>query len=89
MNNKSLGYLIAIIGLIILATTMIKEVHDFFQITLKLPISQINSTTLTIISVIIIAVGIYFVVKSGPASSKKVKEVPIFHGKNIVGYRRH
>ena len=87
--NKSLGYLIAIIGLIGLAASIIKEVNDFFKDTLKLPISQIPESYLIVISIIVIAVGVYFVVKSGPVSSKKAKEVPIYHGKNIVGYRRH
>ena len=46
----------------------------------------IGDTLVTIVSLALLAVGA-FIVSKGSASSK-VKEVPIYHEKNVVGFRR-
>ena len=80
--NKLIGYVIAIIGLVGLLLTFEK-----FKTLLKIPLpSGITNNILTIISLVIIAVGIFFVIKFN--NDNKVSEVPIYHGKDVVGFRR-
>ena len=82
--NKIIGYVIAAIGIIGLAAAMIPEVGSILSIP-----SEIQGVSLTIISIIIAAVGLFFVVKAGGGGRRgKVREVPIFEGKELVGYRR-
>ncbi len=81
--KKILGYIIAAVGILGIATYSIPELKKVLQIP-----TQINDTMLITISLIVAAIGIFFVVK-GKVSSKQPREVPIFHGKNVVGYRRH
>ncbi len=86
MNTKTIiGYVLAIIGLIGLALTF-EPIQKIAKITLP---PQISNLYLTTGSVIILLIGVFLVFKSGGGSSGKVSEVPIYHGKNIVGYRRH
>jgi hypothetical protein len=86
MNTKAiLGYTISILGIIIFALTSdtVKE-----AIGLNLP-NIINIPTQTIISLVLIIIGIVLVWKFGSSSNKKFKDLPIYQGKDIVGYRRH
>jgi len=82
--KKILGYIVAFIGLVIVAS----GTNLFGTVIVKfLPfLSGINSWTLIIIGLAVVLVGIFFLLGGG---EKKMKEVPIYHGKNIVGYRRH
>ena len=86
---KITGYIIAIIGLAILATGLINEVRDFITTNLKINIAQIGEINLIITGAIIIAIGIFLVFKSQKYGKGKVAEVPIYRGNQIVGYRRH
>ena len=82
MNNKILGYIITALGLIIFAISF-----QTVQTALKLKIpAELSTNILTIIAIVVLAVGLFFVVKT--SSSGKIKEVPIYHGKDIVGFRR-
>ena len=81
--KKIIGYLFALIGLAGVAAYAIPQVRA--QIPLP---EQISDTILIIISAAILLLGIFFVVRSGGGRSKKGAEVPIYSGKNIVGYRR-
>ena len=92
--SKILGYIICLISLVLLTSTVILELKDFFQNTLKLPINQFSQTTIIIISLVIVAIGILVVSKSKSSSSSghknlKGKELPIYKGREIVGYRKH
>ena len=89
--SKILGYIICLIGLVLLTSTVILELKDFFQNTLKLPINQFSQTTIIIISLVIVAIGILVVSKSKSHGHKSVKgkELPIYKGREIVGYRKH
>ena len=80
--RKLLGYILAAAGVLGLAATSVPQIKE----KVKLP-GQVTDTTLTIISIIVAAVGVFLIVKSG--RGKQPREVPIFHGKNVVGYRRH
>lgn len=81
MVKKILGYVLCGAGLIGLAASAIKEIRE------KIPLPEtITKTTLMIISVALVVVGIFFLMKK---TEKISAEVPIYKGKQIVGYRRH
>lgn len=87
---KILGYIIAIIGIIILATGVIDEAKTFVETSLKLKLDQINDITIIIAGIIVVLIGIFIIYKSPYLRPRrKGIEVPIYHGRNIVGYRRH
>lgn len=79
--NKIPGYIIAIVGLIGLALTF-DPIKKSIGITIP---ASITPLTLTIVSVVIIIVGLVLTLKTG--SSGKEKEVPVMKGNEIVGYR--
>ena len=88
--NRALGYFTAIIGLIGLTASLFPEFKDYLSSSLSISTSQINNTYLMIGSVVIIIVAILLVMKSGRRGKTQIpREVPIFHGNKIVGYRRH
>jgi len=81
MVKKILGYLLSIVGIIGLAMT-------FPQITLITKTTlPLDNLTLTIISLAILGIGVIILIKN-KSSKQKVREVPIYKGKEIVGYRR-
>ena len=81
--KKILGYFIAIVGLVglLLTYNTIKT-----ALGIKIPAGLTNNV-LTIISLLIIVAGIILVVKFSN-TNKKISEVPIYHGKDVVGFRR-
>lgn len=81
--HKSIGYVLAILGLIGIAASTFGSAS--LQDTIGLD-NKIADTTVLIAGVILVAIGILFVVKG--SSSSKITEVPIYKGKEIVGYRR-
>lgn len=85
--NKPIGYLISIIGLVGLSAWSSADLNKVISKVLPF-IENISNTILLIISIVLIAIGLFLVTKS-PAYSRKSKEVPIFRGKEIIGYRRH
>ncbi len=88
--NRALGYFTAIIGLIGLAASLFPEFEDYLSSSLSISTSQINNTYLMIGSIVIIIVAIFLVMKTGRRRPTHFpREVPIFHGNKIVGYRRH
>jgi len=79
--NKSIGYVLIAVGFIVFLLS-------FPQVSnaVKLPIpAGITSNIIMIIGIVVLAIGAFFVSKSG---NGKVKEVPIYHGKEVVGFRR-
>jgi hypothetical protein len=78
---KALGYLISAIGIIVLALSF-----EQIRTLLKIPIpAGITDIILLVAGGIIVVIGIVFISKS---PRQKGKEVPIYKGKKIVGYRR-
>ncbi len=77
--GKSLGYIIAFIGLIVIAVS-------FFSSKIKLPI---NPSMLIIGGIVIIVVGIILALGK---SERQLEEVPIYEGKGkerkVVGYQK-
>ena len=81
--NKLIGYVLATLGVIGIATVNIPQLRS----AVTLP-AQISDNTFMIISLVVALIGIFFIVKGGGRKGKQMAEVPIYHGKNIVGYRR-
>ena len=87
--NKIIGYILALIGIAGLAISNVSQIKN--AIALPSEIAQIGDLNLTIVSVIIAAIGVFLIMRSGRGRGgkrSKNMEVPIYHGKNIVGYRR-
>ena len=79
------GYILTLIGLVILAS----QVKGFEIILKYLPfLSTINKTYSLIAGLILVVLGIVLLMSSGSGRGKQLEEVPIYRGKNIVGYRR-
>ena len=88
--KKTLGYIISAFGLAGVALTTFPEIKT--QLSLPETISGIALTNnnILITSGILIAIGLFLVVKGKPSlGGKNKKEVPIYEEKEIVGYRRH
>ncbi len=79
---KLFGYLISIVGIagIVIYTFPEVAVYSGFPTALK-------GLPLLIGSVIIAFLGVFLSVKGG--GGKQPKEVPIYRGNKIVGYRQH
>ncbi len=83
MIRKTLGIVLSILGIVGVAAYSIPSVK------LAIPyITPVSDTILVSVSVVLLLVGLFITVKVGGGSRKQPKEVPIYHGKNIVGYRR-
>lgn len=84
MANKLLGLILLIAGALGIAL-LFEPVKSF----LNLPLAKysITDTTLTIAGVVLVIIGIFILKKSSAPSQKNV-EVPIYKGKQIVGYRK-
>ena len=79
--NKVLGYVLVGVGLLIFLLSFPKVAN-----VVKIPLpAGATSNVLMIIGVVIIGVGA-FIVSKGTSSAPK--EVPIYHGKEVVGFRR-
>ena len=78
---KILGYILAPIGLLLIAFSneLGREMLPFLQV--------IPASIMLIVGIVLTAVGVIFMLLN--QSSKAEKEVPIYKGKKIVGYRRH
>jgi uncharacterized membrane protein YdcZ (DUF606 family) len=84
---KWLGYVIAIIGAIgvLLKTEMVKK------LLVKVPLPVFTQTTTFMIgSIVVVVIGLVLIFMGGKSNSfsKGKGEVPIYHGNQIIGYRR-
>jgi len=80
MVSKTLSYSLSGLGLLGLFITYAPINKAFGTL-----IPENYLFTATIISALILIIGIFLISKS---NSGKIKEVPIYHGKDVVGYRR-
>ncbi len=84
--SKILGYVLSLVGIVILALT-VKPVKETTVVKTILPfIGSINDLYLIISGFAFLVVAILLLRSS--SGGKQAKEVPIYHGKNVVGYRR-
>ncbi|MBT4135522.1 hypothetical protein HOD75_03430 [archaeon] len=79
MVNKAVGYIISAIGLIAIALS-IEDIAKIVQITLPFPANYLLYP-----GIALVVGGIVITITKG--SSRQAKEVPIYKGKKIVGYR--
>ena len=79
--KQIVGYLVGLIGIVILALSF-DSIRKAFPI---IPVS-VTGTILTAVGLVFVGIAIILFIKtSRPAQAS---EVPIYHGKEIVGYRR-
>jgi len=84
MVKKEIGYVLSVVGVLILALSVppIKG-----AVVGVLPFLEgVSNIYFIIAGVVVIAGGV--LVLRGSGGSKKEKEVPIYKGKDVVGYRR-
>lgn len=80
--KRVIGLLVALVGIILLAASFIEQIKS----TIKLP-DTLSDTMLTIVGGILVVLGIILLIRKG-APSMKNAEVPIYQGKDVVGYRK-
>jgi hypothetical protein len=85
---KLIGYLIALVGLAGVAIYSVPQIKSSIPFLSEI-LSQykIGDTILIGASMALVLIGVFLSV-GGRGSGKQAKEVPIYRGKNIVGYRR-
>lgn len=83
--KKVLGYILSLIGLVILFSSFIPGLKTalFGKIAF---LASLQPIYLIIIAAVLLALGIFLVIKS--ASAERPREVPIYHGEEVVGFRR-
>lgn len=82
--NQLIGYALSGLGLIGLAVSNIPLVATY----VPLP-AVLKGMILTIVSVVLVVIGLFFLLTSGSGKGKQAKEeVPIYQGSKIVGYRK-
>ena len=80
--KKVVGIVIAVVGALVFALSF-SVVRIGFKITLP---GALNDNILMAIGAVILIVGVYL--GFGKGGKKKMSEVPIYHGNNVVGFRR-
>ncbi len=93
MVNKILGFVFSGLGLASLVISGIKSVKEKVESALPESIAKIISPSWMIISLILLALGIFLIITSGKRNKQVSEEVPIYEGggknRKIVGYRRN
>ncbi len=82
--SKTLGYILAIIGIIAIALTF-DAVTKLIKITLP---ASINNSYLMIGGIIILILGLLIIGGGKKSVKSKGTEVPIYQGNQVIGYRR-
>ncbi|HVY01533.1 MAG TPA: hypothetical protein VHA12_02100 [Candidatus Nanoarchaeia archaeon] len=82
--HKAIGYVSSFLGLVGIAASTFGSASLQTAIGLG-PENKVADTTVLIAGIILVALGVFFIAKG---ASNKVSEVPIYNGKDIVGYRR-
>ncbi len=84
---KILGYIIALIGLIGVALGS-NLFSKFISISAIPYLSAIKPLYILIIGAVLIVLGVVLAMTGSKGSGKQAKEVPIYSGKNVVGFRK-
>lgn len=82
---KLIGYILGLVGLAGIVVTSIPQFKGVITMPAKV-MGIPGDTALLLISAALVIIGIIFIV--GRSGGKQAKEVPIYAGKNIVGFRR-
>jgi len=80
MVNKTVGYIAIGVGLVVLLAS------SFQQVKSALFLTAISNIILTVVGIVVLGIGVFILSKF--SRSKKEKDVPIYKGKEVVGYRR-
>lgn len=83
--NKILGYIVSVLGIFILLAG-VKPTNEIVKGAVPV-LANINDYVIMGIGVIIIVAGI-LILRNSHGGARRGREVPIYQGKNIVGYRR-
>ena len=83
--KKVIGYIISVVGLIILSLTF-EQIKEMIRIP---GLENFTNIQLMIIGLVIAVMGILLIATSKKTRKTKGKEIPIYKGKEIVGYRQH
>lgn len=81
--KSTFGYVLTLLGIIGVAAWVLPE----FKATIP-TLGAINDTILIAVSILLALAGIFLITKGGRMGGGRHREVPIYHGKNVVGYRR-
>jgi hypothetical protein len=84
MVKKISGYILAGLGIVGLISSLIPNVREILPIP-----EEITQITIIIGSLILVVLGVTLIGTGGTGGGKTSPEVPIYKGKQIVGYRRH
>ncbi|MBU0906837.1 MAG: hypothetical protein KKD18_01265 [Nanoarchaeota archaeon] len=79
--RSTLGYVLLGLGVIGVAAWSVPSIKAAIP-----QLGTLNDTILIAVSAALALVGIFLAMGRG---GRQAREVPIYHGKNIVGYRRH
>ena len=82
MVKKILGYVLALVGILAMASTSFNKIREFASIP-----EAVTTSMLLIGGGALVAIGIFLLYKS--SSKKALQEVPIYKDRQIVGYRQH
>ncbi len=83
--KKIISYVLVVLGLAILALG-VKPVND--EAVKSLPfLAQIDSSYFMFVGIAVVVIGA-ILLRFSAGGGKQPKEVPIYHGKNVVGFRR-
>jgi len=89
--KKVVGYVLAVVGLVGLAASVFDPIYQKLFGSLPPGLADGLGISLLVVSLIILGVGVVVLFVSGGFRGKakqKDKEVPIYKGKEIIGYRR-
>ena len=81
MVTKILGYLLSIVGVLAIAYTSVQQLQKLITLPENFPTLYI-----TIAGAVIVILGLALVLKS--RKPRQNAELPIYQGKQIIGYRR-
>lgn len=84
--RKIVGYVLMILGILLLFFSLgvFKDKINLENIKI---LSAIKPLYITIVALILVVVGIFLVVKFGKTSGK-MQDLPVWQGKEMIGYRR-
>ena len=88
MIRSTLGYVLTGLGIVGVAAWSIPTFKAAIPFLTVPALGSFSSDTVLLTASVVLAVLGLFLIKKG-GGLRRAREVPIFHGKNVVGYRRH
>lgn len=84
MVKKILGYILFIAGLAGVALSF-SVIRTPLKITIPAPLTEL---TLMVAGIVLLLIGAFLSFGGRGSGGQKAAEVPIYQGKNIIGYRK-